>query len=371
VTFDLPFHVEGNDSGLAWSPANLTGGTGLEDGFDFVDDAQTAPASRAVIHSGSVTGTLFVDGDYSWWKARAPGPPGAAYRSFFLIRARGKAGHVLSIWSWAQPIRVDCPAHDAIEVRADGSGTTLRFDGDVCHVKTEQGDVTLDGRRRALQEPNVRMMSATRPSPRVIPLLGRALASAGELLSGGQGLPFVLGKSNYRRTDESWEESDSPEATILIASTQHELWIEVEVVKRDPSFARPRMENPLDNEHPDTNSDGVQIHLAFGTRRYASWLLVPENDSNRVRVSHRDDAASVPMHATWSRTTDGWQLLARIDRKELGSAIGLDVIVNEMPSTRERRRGQLVMSARAPGWAYLRGDRQDIDQLIPMTIENV
>jgi hypothetical protein len=50
--------------------------------------------------------------------------------------------------------------------------------------------------------------------------------------------------------------------------------------------------------------------------------------------------------------------------------MALDVIVNEMPLTRERRRGQLVMSATVPGWAYLRGDRQDIDQLIPMTFEH-
>jgi hypothetical protein len=196
------------------------------------------------------------------------------------------------------------------------------------------------------------------------------MASVGELSSLDQGLRFVLDETNYRRTDRPWEESGSPEATVRVAATQGELLIEVDVVKPDPSFAPPHEENPLDNEHPDTNSDGVQIHLAFGTRRYASWLLVPEKDSNRVRVSHRDDAFSVPMHAQWNRTSYGWQLLARIDRKELGVAIGLDVIVNEMPSTRERRRGQLVMSAKAPGWAYLRGDRQDIDQLIPMTIEN-
>ena len=66
--------------------------------------------------------------------------------------------------------------------------------------------------------------------------------------------------------------------------------------------------------------------------------------------------------------------MAHIPRERIGpddSAIGLDVIVNEMPSTRERRRGQLVMSATRPGWAYLRGDRQDADQLIAMTVRHV
>ena len=370
VTFDLPFHIDGDMAGPEWSKANLTGGTGLEDGFDFVHDAQTAPASSAVVQSGSVTGALHVVGDYSWWKARAPGPPGTPDRSFFLVRARGKAGQVTSVWSWGQDFRVALLAHDLIEVRAGGSWARHRFAGEVCHVKTEHGEFTLDGRRQA-QEPNVRSTSFTQPTARRIPLLKRVMASVGELLSSGDGVRFVLDRSNYRRTDESWEKSGSPEATIAIAGTQHELVIEVDVVKRDPSFTQPGDENPLDNEHPDTNSDGVQIHLAFGTRRYASWLLVPETDSNRARVSHRDDALSIPLTAAWKRSRDGWQLQARIDRKELGSSIGLDVIVNEMPSTRERRRGQLVMSAKAPGWAYLRGDRQDIDQLIPMTFENV
>ena len=370
VIFDLPLHVEGNDSGLEWSPANLTGGTGLEDGFDFVTEAQTATASNAIIQSGSVTGAVFVDGDCSWWKARAPGPPGAPPRSFFLIRSRGKAGQVISIWSWAKSFRVAPPGRDVLEVHGDGSLTTYRLHGDVCRVKTDQGEVVLDGRRRPERAPNVSPRGATPPTPGVIPLLTRSMASAGELSSSGQGLRFVLGKSSYRRTDRPWEAAGRPEAVIGIACTPRELLIEVDVAKRDPYFSQPREENPLDNEHPDTNSDGVQIHLSFAARRYASWLLVPESDSNRVRVSHRDAAASVPMRAEWIRTASGWQLLARIDRAGLESAIGLDVIVNEMPPTRERRRGQLVMSATAPGWAYLRGDRQDIDQLIPMTFEH-
>jgi hypothetical protein len=78
------------------------------------------------------------------------------------------------------------------------------------------------------------------------------------------------------------------------------------------------------------------------------------------------------MHATWRRTPTGWQLLARIDRDALGSAdapIGLDVIVNEMPPWRERRRGQLLLSG-GGGWAFLRGDRQDADRLLPFVIGN-
>ena len=106
----------------------------------------------------------------------------------------------------------------------------------------------------------------------------------------------------------------------------------------------------------------------------ASWLMVPVPNSSEVRVSGRDDAPAIPVTASWRRTEEGWQLLARIRREALGpadAAIGLDVIVNEMPSTRERRRGQLVMSATKPEWAYLRGDRQEPGRLIVMTVRNV
>jgi hypothetical protein len=76
---------------------------------------------------------------------------------------------------------------------------------------------------------------------------------------------------------------------------------------------------------------------------------------------------------TWRRAARGWQLLARVRRDALGardSRLGLDVIVNEMPRGRERRRGQLVLSGRGSGWAYLRGDRQDRDALIPVVVRD-
>lgn len=44
------------------------------------------------------------------------------------------------------------------------------------------------------------------------------------------------------------------------------------------------------------------------------------------------------------------------------------MIVNETAPGRERRRGQLVMSGARSEWAYLRGDRQDADRLIPIRV---
>jgi len=44
----------------------------------------------------------------------------------------------------------------------------------------------------------------------------------------------------------------------------------------------------------------------------------------------------------------------------------LDLIVNERPVGRERRRGQLVLSGARGEFVYLRGDRHDLERLIPI-----
>jgi hypothetical protein len=164
---------------------------------------------------------------------------------------------------------------------------------------------------------------------------------------------------------------------VVVAATERELLIEVMVPSNDPNFAGARSENPLDNEHPDVNSDSVQIHLTAagkGARALtASWLLVPDARSSAVRTTARDDAPDIPFGATWRRTQGGWELLARIDRNAIGpftAPIGLDVIINEMPRSRERRRGQLVLSGARGETAYLRGDRQDRARLISMAVND-
>jgi hypothetical protein len=48
----------------------------------------------------------------------------------------------------------------------------------------------------------------------------------------------------------------------------------------------------------------------------------------------------------------------------------IDVIVNEMPAGRERRRGQLVLSGSHGDFVYLRGDRQDADRLITLRVDD-
>jgi hypothetical protein len=58
-------------------------------------------------------------------------------------------------------------------------------------------------------------------------------------------------------------------------------------------------------------------------------------------------------------------LVAEVDVETLTA---IDVLVNEKPDNRERRRGQLVLSGSNGEFVYLRGDRQDADRLIPIKL---
>jgi hypothetical protein len=179
-------------------------------------------------------------------------------------------------------------------------------------------------------------------------------------------LRFALGREHYRRSESTWEEAGAPEASVAVAATRDEVVLEVVVRSPLPVFAPFREENPLDNEHPDINSDGVQLYLgsARGTGRYYSWLLVPEPPFPRVRITPRTAfGPPLPLEAAAGPTPDGWVLRIVVPRPALvpdGSGdFTLDVIINEISPERERRRGQLVLSGGRDEWVYLRGDRQD------------
>jgi len=156
--------------------------------------------------------------------------------------------------------------------------------------------------------------------------------------------------------------------------------VEVEVRKDGPvAFAPARPVNELDNEHPDVNSDGVQLHLLLdrpgeggGDDRAWSWLLVPDTGvPGAVRATSRTDDA-LPLRATWRQIPGGYAVRAEIALPPAGPGeelpLRLDVIVNEMPPDRERRRGQLVLSGGRGEFVYLRGDRQPADRLLPFVV---
>jgi hypothetical protein len=383
VTLDVPMHIEAEIDGATWKPGVLRGGVGLEDGFDFVSEAETADVVETPSHLAAqgIDGAVHVDIPHAWWRAVAPGPPGEGPRRFLMVRATGERGCITSAWSWTGPLHLRVSPDGGLDVTVAGVPFGHRVAGDTWRVQDrDRAAVILDGRREAqngTETPQVSRAAVPAEVSTIRALRQRAV-SIGDLTARRDSLRYELGEAHYRRTEATWEQAGSPTATVVIGATLSELLIEVSVANQDPNFVAARSENLLDNEHPDTNSDGVQLHLTCpgrgGRPLAASWLLVPEPGSAAVRVNGRGDASGIPLLASWHRTTTGWQLLARIDRAALGPAespIGLDVIVNEMPRSRERRRGQLVLSGAAADWGYLRGDRQDAGRLIPLVVRDV
>jgi hypothetical protein len=98
-------------------------------------------------------------------------------------------------------------------------------------------------------------------------------------------------------------------------------------------------------------------------------MLVPERNADVVRVRPIDGwLADQPIHARWRPAGDGYRM--SIELPSPTPPLGVDLIVNEMPRGRERRRGQLVMSGAGDEFVYLRGDRHDADRLIPLRISD-
>jgi hypothetical protein len=188
-------------------------------------------------------------------------------------------------------------------------------------------------------------------------------------------LRFPLGREHYRRSESSWEEAGRPTAEVRLSTEGDDLVISIDVNKLPTVFAPAREENPLDNEHPDINSDGAQVHAWIPEVGQCVWLFVPESQP-QVRVSRRhggeaDTPPESEPSAQWHVIPGGWSMTMRLPRR-LGAGppfthFLLDVIVNEIAPGRERRRGQLVLSG-GGDWIYLRGDRQSPAHFLPFVI---
>jgi hypothetical protein len=375
VRAELPLHVDADLDQLKFAPDSLDGGPAEEDGFSFVHDAERAPLSDdAVVHlkhrlATGVEAWIASSGAGEWWRAVGPGPPSASERSFSLVRVNAHAGSITSVWSWT-------PHVTGVSVR-DGILVIHRGDQERHeHARTAHGwSVTI----RAGNARSSIDLGGLRPIAHSSPRAYRADPRPRErhLHPNGEPLRFTLGETAYRQSEETWDEAGGPRATVTIEASQTDLAIRVEVQKRDVAIRSPGAADPaLDNEHPDIHSDGVQLYItAPEWPRHAGWLVVPEHPQPRVRARHVDGTRiHVPLVATWTPQPDGYVMHFAIPLDALGGGpevpIALDVIVNDMSSTRTRRRGQLVLSG-GGGWIYLQGDRQSPSRFLPIVITRV
>src|SRR5207248_546860 len=155
-----------------------------------------------------------------------------------------------------------------------------------------------------------------------------------------------------------------------LRNAKGELLIEVAVHNVDLSFVEAGAINRLDNENADVNGAGIQLYLRTGDA-LAGYMLVPDSKTVDVTARPIDGwGAGIPVSASWTKLKSGYAVRIHVTPADDDAVIDLDIIVNEKPSNRERRRGQLVLSGGAGEFVYLRGDRHDPDRLIPFLLTN-
>lgn len=383
VQVDLPFHADGELVGVGpWASANPHGGSGVEDGFRFLTDSETAAASgdvrlQARLGPATADAWFIVDSKRAWWRATAFGPPGSGPRRFHFARMHGESGRVVSVWDVHGAVESIARHEHGVSVQLRDAARHDHRGGDRgwrVSIVTRDGTetVNLGGARDRVAVAAKRAAPAAR-APLVIPRVPDVPGSVSRL-------SLHLSESHYRRSELAWATAGAPRATVSLWTEGNDLCVLVDVEKRDVYFAPGIDSNPLDNENPDTNSDGVQLHVIVpsatpgsGAPRELDWLLVPELGGNRVRVSARAvGRAAPPLRTYWEPTTRGYSVRMTVDLSALGAdvtkSLKLGVVVNEMTRDRERRRGQLVMGGRAGEFVYLRGDRLAADDLLDFRI---
>jgi hypothetical protein len=368
TTVDLPMHADLHiASGCGQlAPAPMIGRDGPEDGFRFLRETAVqvagagAPIKAMAAHNDSSL-VLFANSSTSteWWRAKAPGAPGTGDRAFRIARARGQSGEHRSVWSWRGDI-VDVEWADTIRVTlADGTVHTHRSAVDGWTI-----DVAADLARDVIELGGVRSTRAEtasahefnkRPAEATLPSFGRAIY-------------FDLAERHYRRSEQTWHEAGEPSATVVLSWQRRSLDIVVDVPRSDRTFAPRDAINPYDNEPPDINGDGVELFVRWREGR-AGWVLVPETESNNVRI-RRVDGWNMPqdVEARWERSSTGYRVFVSLPADT--PPYGFDVLINEMPRGRERRRGQLVLSGAAGEFVYLRGDRHEVERLVTLRISD-
>jgi hypothetical protein len=400
VTVDLPIHARGELAGVRrWLSQAIAGGPGEEDGFDFLrETARAEGVSEPVLHAAEVRGWFDSPEGIEWWRATAPAAPGEPDRPFHLLRLRNARGVIRQVWSWHDNVMGVEFSEQQIRVgRRSGKRTMHASEPGGWFIDGEGGPRML----RELRPPG----SDTSPSTRAMEWSESEPAASGELRArtkapahaipyiadersdqpladrllappAAGALHFSLGGRHYRRSESTWEGAGSPRAHISWLANAEVLLIDIDVKKVPPVFSPSQAENPLDNEHPDINSDGVQLHLADAEDIRMVWLLVPEHATGEVRITPRSEhAASVVIEAKWSLTSQGWRIVIAVPRRALGSRDGQsafrgDIVVNEIPPSRERRRGQLVLCGGEGEWIYLRGDREDPQHFLDFVIRH-
>jgi hypothetical protein len=372
---DLPIHLDAGVEGLRFEAATIDGGAGGQDGFAFVRAAERARLSSgdvvriaAVRGRDTLRGWLTVSADAELWRMSGPGAPGAPEARFLMVRCASDAGAIRTVWSWSDDITaVDFGAGVDVAHR-DGRGHTHTLDDTGWHIDGPHAmRVDLFGLTVADEEGPIAVEDEdpVPPVPEIEPVV----------LTTDRGVELDLGRDEYRRSELSWEEAGAPHAVVGIDWDGAALAVTIDVAHVDRTFVAAGAVNPYDNEPADINGAGVQLYFVGVDGATTGAVLVPaEGTTVRVRAIDGWGIAAEP-DAMWQPTATGYRMTIVLPASVPPGATGivwLDVIVNEKPEGRERRRGQLVLSgADGGGFVYLRGDRHDPSRLMPLLLQDV
>ncbi len=390
-TREITLSVAGDatiDGDGTWVPHEQRSAGGLEDGFDFASGTAAIPlpplltfhaaATRADptdAHSLPVARAWYASGcDGVLVRAIVPGAPGHPPSQRHWLQVRGAAGRIVGVWSWpssegaVQSVQLDSQAMPFARI-LDTRGTTAthsrvadRWDVEMRSASTVQR-FTLEPRApiavQASPIPGQDAMAAD-VHPLHVPLVGDDVGDGapGTVIQGA--LRFALGESHYIATELPWSDANAPTATIQLAATDDYFVADVDA-HTGPLVTNPAgMDNPLDNERADVNSDGLQWYAGLNGQGEwaAAGLVVPAPGA--ARASALIAASACEPDVSWRLTPTGWAMRLRWPRAQVPldqqGSFRFDMVVNERPPERERRRGQLVLSG-GGGFGYLRGDR--------------
>jgi hypothetical protein len=379
----LPMHgvdlVDERGEALSRAAAPISGGGGLEDGFEFLQDtARIADSTAPFLHAiGSgpqseraattLRGWIRGGKGTSWWSAHAPDVPGRdGLVPMLLASHRGSHGSLLSVWGWRDTIAgVELEGDEVRVLRRDGSRDV--------HVVVSGGwrvDRTAGGVRESI------VLGGFAPPSSPAAQSGSSRYAA--LREGAMGsLParVTLGERHYRRSEESWGEAGRPAANVELAVTAvtgaSVLHVALTVEPSHRLFVAPETRNEMDNEPAGINGDGAQLYVECGGRS-GGWLLVPRRGASAVDVQPIAGWSNgLTAEATWRATDGGYRLEVAVPLPADAASLALDLLVNETGPGRERRRGQLLLSGADGEFIYLRGDRHDRRRLLRFTLPDV
>lgn len=359
--FDLPLHVDAERRDHSSATQSINGSRDLEDGFRFVRDpmllAVGVPNETMKLEGRGVDLWIAADVPIEIMKAVAPAAPGSSDAPFLILRSMARSGTIRCAWSWKSAVTAAAmfpnPSIETIEARHE-------------HLRVEHGwqvAIHVDAAKSTIDLEGVVPESWTDDElarPRY------AVSRIDDLvLPRGEPRTILLGEKSYRRSEPSWVEAGSPGAAVTLLNEDGALVIGV-AVQGERSFTPPGSVNRLDNENADINGAGLQLYLRTNETQ-AGYVIVPIADTADVSIRPIDGwGDAVPVRGTWQPIDGGYAVDLHVTPN--GPSLSLDLIVNEKPAGRERRRGQLVLSGGDGDFIYLRGDRHDPSRLIPFLI---